>query len=208
MGTASKKTKGRCATRFALSFVGLALLGVALGSFTTAGFSDTDSNSGNAFQAGSVAIGDNDNGNLMMSMSDAKPGSSSTSCINVTYTGSLNARVRLYGTTSGTGLDQYLTLTVTRGSYGASTPSFASCTNFAPDSTDYIGAGNGVIYNGTLQGFPDAFTAGMVDPLSASPETWSAGESHAYRFVVTLQDNSAAQGLTAGQTFTWEARNV
>ena len=208
MGSASEKRRGHLASKMGLTLIGLALLGVVAGTLTSAAFSDTESNTGNSFQAGSVAISDNDNGNLMMSMTDAKPGSSSTACINVTYAGSLDANVRLFGATTGSGLDQYLTLTVTRGTYGGSTPSFASCTGFVADSTDYLGVGSGIVYSGTLQGFPDGFTAGLVDPLAGTPEVWNAGESHAYRFVVTLQDNSGAQGLTADQTFTWEARNA
>jgi predicted ribosomally synthesized peptide with SipW-like signal peptide len=191
-----------------LALLGIALLGIAVGQLTSAAFSDTADNSANNFQAGSVSITDNDNGDLMMSMANAKPGASSSACINVTYNGSLDTNVRLYGTTSGTGLDQYLTLTVTRGSFGASAPTFASCNGFSADPTDYLGAGNGVVYNGTLQGFADGFAGGTVDPLLGSPEIWVAGESHAYRFVVSLQDHSGAQGLTAQQTFTWEARSA
>jgi predicted ribosomally synthesized peptide with SipW-like signal peptide len=196
------------ASNIGLSLIALVLIGVVAGTLTSAAFSDTSDNSGNAFQAGSVAITDNDSGDLMMSMSNAKPGASSSSCINVTYGGSLNAGVRLYGTTTGTGLDQYLTLTVTRGSFGSSVPAFATCTGFSPDPVDYLGAGNGVVYNGTLQGFADGFASGTVDPIAGSAETWSTGESHAYRFVVSLQDNSGAEGLTAQQTFTWEARSA
>ena len=73
----------------------------------------------------------------------------------MTYDGTRSrAPCSLHGTTTGTGLDAYLDLKVTRGTYSPSTPAFKSCTNFQPDGTNYIGAGNGVIYNGTLQGYP------------------------------------------------------
>jgi hypothetical protein len=113
--------------------------------------------------------------------------------------------VRLYGSTSGTGLDQYLDVVVTRGTISAG--AFDSCTRFVADALNYIGAGPGVIYSGTLQGFPDTFAAGLVDPL-VFPEVWTSGETHAYRSTVTVQSNSAAQGRNATQTFTWEARNT
>jgi hypothetical protein len=125
----------------------------------------------------------------------------------VTYDGTLPAAVRLHGTTTGSGLDQYLDLKVTRGTYSPSTPAFKSCTNFQPDTTNYTGAGNGVIYSGTLQGYPDDYASGLVDPLSGSPESWTTGEVHVYRVDVTLQQNFSAQGKDAAQTFRWEARN-
>ena len=95
-------------------------------------------------------------------------------------------------------------LTVTRGT--DSSPSFDSCANFTPDATNYVGAGNGVVYSGPLSSFPASYAAGIVDPTSGSPETWSQSEAHSYRFVVTLQDDNAAQGLTGNALFTWEAR--
>ena len=160
----------------------LALLVPAAGGVTFAAYTATSANGGNGLEAGSVKLSDNGDG-------------------------SIPSTVRLHGTTTGTGLDAYLDLKVTRGSYSPSTPAFKSCANFQPDATNYIGAGNGVIYNGTLQGFPDDYASGLVDPLSGSPESWTTGESHVYRLDVTLQSNFGAQGKTAAQVFRWEARN-
>jgi predicted ribosomally synthesized peptide with SipW-like signal peptide len=191
-------------TKLGLTLLLLALLGVLAGIGTWSAFSATTENTGNAFDAGSVIISDDDAGSAMLSLSNAKPGDSDTSCIKVTYTGSLPATVRLYGTTAGTGLDQYLDLTVTRGTKASG---FDSCADFVPDLTDYIGQGPGVIFQGTLQGYPDSYAAGIVDPTAGAPESWTNPETHAYRFTVTVQDDSDAQGLNATQTFTWEARN-
>jgi hypothetical protein len=133
-----------------------------------------------------------------------KPGDPAvTRCIDVTYTGSLDASVRMYGTTGGTGLAQYLNVTVTRGEKNAA---FSGCGDFVADSTDYIGQGAGVVYSGTLDGFADSYAAANVDPTTGSPETWTTGEDHAYRFQVSLVDDNNAQAKTASQTFTWEAR--
>jgi hypothetical protein len=191
-----------------LTMVVLGLLGLAAGASTQAAFSDTTANSGNAFVVGTVDIDDNDGGAAMLSLSNATPGQNDTGCITVTFNGSLDSRVWLYGTTTGSGLDQYLDLKVERGTFSPSAPAYDSCTNFVPDSTNYIGAGSGVIYNGTLQGFPDSQGAGILDPLPGTPETWTTNEIHVYRLTVTLQDNNAAQGLNATQKFTWEARNI
>jgi hypothetical protein len=187
--------------------VALTLLTLAVGGGAFAGtlsaFSSITSNPGNAFATGSVILADNDPGTAMLALSGAKPGDSDTSCIRVSYTGTLPSTVRLYGTTTGTGLDSYLTVTVTRGTASAG---FDNCTGFTADATNYLGSGIGVIYTGTLQAFADTYAAGLVDP-TATPESWTTNETHDYKFVVTVVDSDSAQGKTATQTFTWEARN-
>ena len=185
----------------------IALLVPAAGSATYAAFRATSANGGNIVEAGSVKLSDNGDGSSMLSLSAAVPGNTTSACIKVTYDGSLPATVRLHGTTTGSGLDQYLDLKVTRGVYSPTTPAFKSCTNFQADATNYIGAGNGVIYNGTLQGYPDDYASGLVDPLSGSPESWTTAEVHVYRLDVTLQSNFAAQTKDATQAFRWEAKN-
>jgi hypothetical protein len=188
-------------------FVAIAVFVPAAGGATYAAYTATTGNNGNTIQAGTVKLSDNGDGSALMSLSGALPGNTASACIRVTYDGSLPASVRLYGTTTGSGLDQYLNLTVTRGVYTPTTPAFKSCNNFQADATNYIGAGNGVVYDGTLQGYPDAYAGGVVDPLAASPESWTNAEVHVYRFDVTLQAHFGAQGLDATQTFSWEARN-
>jgi hypothetical protein len=191
---------------FALA-AAIAALVPAAGGATYAAFRATSSNDGDRIEAGSVKLSDNGDGSALVSLASAVPGDTTSACIRVTYDGSLPATVRLHGTTSGSGLDQYLDLKVTRGTYSPSAPAYKSCTNFQADGTDYIGAGNGVVYNGTVQGYPDDYASGLVDPLSASPESWTTGEAHVYRIDVTLQQNFAAQGKSAAQVFRWEARN-
>lgn len=155
---------------------------------------------------GSVSISDNDAGSSMFGMTNLAPGVGQASCITATYGGSLPATVRLYGATSGTGLDAFILMTVTR---GTSAGFGSSCSGFQPDATNYTGAGPGVIYVGTMAGWADDYGSGLVDPTAAAPEQWTAGESHAYRFEILLPAAvpDAAQGLTAGQSFVWEARD-
>jgi hypothetical protein len=188
-----------------LSTLVVAIVAAVTGTGTYAAFSGTTGNPANAFAAGTVSISDNDAGGSLLSLSNATPGSSSTGCIKITYSGSLNANVHLYGTASGS-LPSYLTLTVTRGS--DSSPSFSSCGSFTADSTNYIGSGAGVIYSGSLSAFPGTYAAGVIDPTSGSPATWSSSDAHSYKFVVTVQNNAAAQGLSSTASFTWEARNT
>jgi hypothetical protein len=192
--------------RFAIAVAVVALVPAA-GGVTYAAFVATSGNNADRIEAGSVKLSDNGDGSALVSLAGAVPGDTTSACIQVTYDGSLPATVRLHGTTTGSGLDQYLDLKVTRGTYSPSVPAYRSCTNFQADGTNYIGAGNGVIYNGTLQGFPDDYASGLVEPTSGSPESWTTGEVHVYRVDVTLQQNFAAQGKDAAQVFRWEARN-
>lgn len=204
MRTTGDSKRSEVTKKVALTMLVVAVLGAVAGAGTWSAFSATTENSGNTFASGTVVLGDDDSGSAMLNLSGAKPGDYDEGCIQVSFTGSLPATVRLYGTTAGTGLDQYLDLTVTR---GTSSSGFDSCATFAPDGANYIGAGPGVVYSGTLQGYPDGYGAGLVDPTAGSPESWTNPETHAYRIRVTVQNDNGAQGLNASQQFTWEARN-
>lgn len=168
------------------------VLAAVISAVVFSAFSSTTENAGNSFSTGSITLTDNDAGSALFNVSGATPGATATRCIKVTYasTGSVNASVKLYGTTGGTGLDQYLDVAITRG------------TGDAADCSDFAGATS--VYSGTLQGYPDNYAAGIDDPDAS----WSNGESATYRIAVTVQDDNAAQGLNASQTFTWEARNL
>ena len=184
----------------------IGVAGSLAGVVTYGAFSSSTTNAGNSMSAGTVTIEDNDGnpGVAMLSLSNARPGDSDTSCIKVTYTGSLPASVRLYATLTGT-LKNYLTLTVTRGT--DATPTFDNCATFVPDATDYNGDGDGVVYSGLLSAFPATYDGGIVDPKAATPETWTQNEAHVYKFTISLNNDTAAQGLSTTAAFTWEARN-
>lgn len=149
---------------------------------------------------------DDDYKTAALTLPNAAPGSTDSGCVRVTYAGKYWPTVRLYGTTMGTGLDAFLQLTVVRGKLSGST---STCSGFTPDPTNYIGAGPGVIFQDTLDQFPDSYDTGLVDlGPGGVPEVWTSKEYHAYRLVVSLVDDNAAQGLTAGQTFKWDARST
>jgi hypothetical protein len=190
-----------------IALVAVAVSGALVLSATNAAFTATTINPGNAYAAGTVTLSDNDAGTAMFNPSNLKPGDSYSSCIQVSYTGSLPSLVKLYGTTGGTGLAAYLDLTITRGTI--SSGSFGDCTNFTADATNYLGAGAGIIYGNTLANVPTTVGAAVNDPHAAAvPEAWTTSEVHAYKFTATLQDNNAAQGLTATENFTWQAVNT
>jgi len=179
----------------------------ALGSLAAMGvfgaFSATTTNAGNTITAGTVAIADNDAGAAMYSIANAKPGESVSKCIKVTYTGSIDADVRIYTTSTIGSLGQYVDLTITPGTQ--TTPSFPSCTGFTADS-------GGALYTGTLQNFgstKNSYATGVVD-YPGSGTKWATNEAVVYQVTATLQSSApdTAQGLTTGShTFTWEARN-
>ena len=170
---------------------------------TYAAFSNVTASSGNQVTAGSVSVSDGHAAATAISISNLRPGTTASNCINVTYDGNVAADLRQYVSTSGT-LVPYLNLKVTRGS-GLSA-GWPSCTGFTPDSVTYAAA-NGVIYNGTLSSFPTSAGAATLDPTNASPETWSPGESHAYQYDVSVTNTAAAQGLSGSMTISWEVRS-
>jgi hypothetical protein len=188
--------------RLALSVVVLTVLWSVAGPGTFAALSGSTDNTGNTFSAGTVTLTDNDGGSTaMFTFTNQKPGVSEDGCIKVNYTGSVSApTVKLYGTVTGT-MAPYLNLTVTRGT--DATPSFDNCAAFVADSTNYNGLGAGVLYNGTLSGYPASYAAGLTDPVTP----WTSSTSASYKFTVSVVDDNAVQGLTSGATFTWEARS-
>jgi len=179
----------------------------ALGSLAAMGvfgaFSATTTNAGNTITAGTVAIADNDAGAAMYSLTNAKPGESVSKCIKVTYTGSLDADVHIYTTSTIGALGQYVDLTITPGTQ--TTPTFPSCTGFVADS-------GGALYTGTLANFAttkNSYANGVVD-FPGTGTKWATNESVIYQVTASLQSSApeAAQGATTGaHTFTWEARN-
>jgi hypothetical protein len=176
---------------------------------TSAAFTATTSNGTNAVTTGTVSLDSNDAGTALFTADNLRPGMTRSSCIQVTYNGTLPATVALYqDTPGGNGLDGYLNLTVTRGTVSGPDP-FGECADFTPDSTDYTGDGPGVLYTGTLAAFPTGSGSAMPDPHTpAVPEAWTAGEAHAYRFTLAVQDTDTAQDLTTGTDITWRAVNT
>jgi predicted ribosomally synthesized peptide with SipW-like signal peptide len=193
--------------KLVLSALVLGAMGLVAGLGTFSSFSSVTTSPANSFAAGTVSLADNDAGAAMLALTNAKPGDASQSCIAITYTGTLDAAVHLYGSVSGS-LNQYLTLTITRGTQSPATFG-ASCTGFTADTTDYIGQGAGVVFSGNLSTFTAAdWATGLVDPNGGGTETWTTSEVHVYKFVVTLQSANAAQGLSGTAAFTWEAQNL
>jgi hypothetical protein len=169
-------TRQRPRRRLLASAVVVGLVaGLLVAASTWSAFSGTTANPANSLATGTVTLGDNDSGSAVFNLAGLKPGDTDTGCITVTSTATIASLVRLYGTTGGTGLDAYLTLTITRGTSGGG--SFDDCTGFTADTTNWVGAGNGVIYTGTLAAFGDDWAGGTVDAAPAVPEAWTRGRA-------------------------------
>ena len=94
------------------------ILGLVAGLATIASFaafSSTTTNGPNDFEAGTVYIEDNDGAQVMYDLLNQAPDVPVEKCIKVTYKGSLDAAVRLYGTAPANSLADYVTLTVHEG---------------------------------------------------------------------------------------------
>ncbi len=205
-GPSNRQHAGRITVKLTATIAVLAGCALLVSAVTWSNLNATATNPSNSFTAGTVQIASNSGSSGVLSLTNAKPAAVSTGCIEVTYTGTLPATVKLYGTGGGTGLNQYLNLVVTRGTFSG-TPTAGSCTGFTADATNYIAQGAGVIYSGTLSGWPASAASALVDPTAGSPATWTTNNSHGYQLQATLESNAAGQGLTGSETFTFEADN-
>lgn len=201
MRSAEAQTRGsRSAAKLGLTMLVLAVLGTAIGVATWSAFSSTTQNTGNTFQAGTVVLGDNDGETLpLYTLTGQKPGQNTVKCIKVSYTGTLDANVKLYATYAVPAGGQYVNLTIDKGT--SDTSVFPNCGTFTSEAT---------IYTGTLSDFASKvdFGTGVGANPGAAPK-WVANESLVYRFSVSVADNDSAQGLNiAAHGFKWEARNI
>ncbi len=169
---------------------------LAIGS-SWAAFSATTENAANDFAAGTVALTDNDAGvALFDTLTNLKPGDGETDCIEVTYSGTLDSQVRMYGSvTAGTGLEDYLDFTVERGT--------GTCAAFTADV---------MVWDTATDGDLGVYLAGATN-YATGVDGWNVtggapDDTVPYRITATLQDNNAAQGLASTVTFTWESQNT
>ena len=182
-----------------LSLLVVGILGGVAVVGTLSAFSATTSNTDNSFAAGTVTLADNDSGAVLYSVSNQKPGASTVKCIKLTYTGSLDADVKLFTPSTVNASAQYINLTIEKGTSDTST--FPNCGTFTAQST---------IYTGTLATFAatkNSYANGIL-AFPGSQTAWALNDTLVYRFTLSVQDDNAAQGAGSGlHTFTWEARN-
>lgn len=156
----------------------------------------------NSWSTGTVTFGANNPATALFTVSNAKPGSTGSACITVTYTGSLPARVRLYvasGGLTGTGLGNHLAFQINEGTGGN-----ADCTDFVQSANDYNTTGLSD-HTKTLTAFATSST-----DHATGVSTWNNvtnGATKTYQFRYLLKPDNAAIGTTVNATFTWEAQS-
>ncbi len=196
--------RARRPRRLAVS-LGLAIVGLGLGSSvlyaaSDAAFTATTTNGVNTFEAGTLALDDNDAGNVLFDLPQITPGDTLSRCIRISYGGDItSSRVRLYASSGSAqlDLDQYLDITVEAGSV-AGAPAFPDCTGFVSSAT--------VFATDDLRTFrttANSFANGIGEWAPTG-----AGQTRDYRFTYTFQSSAPGNlmGASAEVTFTWETQ--
>ena len=182
----------------------LGIVACIAGAGVFSAFSSQTDNPGNVVTAGTVVLADNDGGTALYAMTAAKPGESTTSCVKVSYTGSLPATVKILTPSTIGELGTSVNLKIEAGTQTTST--FPSCTAFTPDS-------GGPLFEGTLAAFAaehNSFATGVTDFPGTSATKWVSNDSVVYRITATLSAAApeSAQGKTTGtHILRWEAQN-
>jgi hypothetical protein len=189
-------------------FLTAVALAVVVASATTfqaswAAWNATAVNGPSGWHTGTVSFGPNQPAASLLTIANVFPGSFGSSCVRLTYTGTLTAPVRLYLATAdlgGTGLGTYLTLRVREGSGSSS------------DCSDFTSSGS--LYNPTgltATSYTLAAFSTTASTYATGVGTWTASPSdptRTYRFDWQVQDKNAAQSRTALPSFTWEAQTT
>ncbi len=116
------RTRGRM-VRIAAIVGSMAVVGLMIVTASRAAFTATTDNTGNAFNAATIALTDDDGGTAMFNVTGMVPGDTAEGCITVTYTGTADPTVvKIYqnaysetdGAADGATLDDALTFDIDR----------------------------------------------------------------------------------------------
>lgn len=174
----ARRSRRRTWVMAAVIPLGVVVSGALVLQASYAAFTAQTSNAGNTWSTGTVALTSSQSGSVGWSPADnLTHGDTGSTCITVSYTGTLDASVTMSTDVTDGGLAADLTMTV---------ESFASadCTGTAVETV-----------SDTLAGLD-----------SRSILTWSATENTQRSYQVTyLVETTATQGETASAVFTWTA---
>lgn len=138
-----------------------------------------------AIGAAAIELTDDDQGQSLVNLSNMIPGRTHTSCINVTYNGTLLPADLVLAVEASGALTDLISVVLEEGSEG----SFDDCGGFEPER---------VIHRGTL-------AALAQEPMVIS-RLLSTVESKTYRFSFEIADAEVAIGKTATADFVWEVQ--
>ena len=183
-----------------LSLLLVGVIGAVAGIGTFSAFSATTVNSGNVFDAGTVSISDNDAGQRDVHHRERDAGHSGREMHRRSPTPVRFRRACTCTARPSARSGRSSTCRSTRAPEPArSRTARTSCPTPAPN-----------VYTGTLGAFAAANTnfATGAPAFPGVQTAWNQNDVVVYRFTLTLQNNSAAIGLTSGpHSFTWEAQN-
>ena len=188
------------AFRLVAAFLALLLVSVVIVTMSRAAFTTTTDNDGSSFTAGDVVLVDDDLGTSRFTVTDMEPGDTITSCIVVTYNGSVDPTfVKLYsgGFTDSGNFGDYLNVTVDEGDGGT----FADCTGFVEDDAGAEFANTLTFLDATHTNYTNGF--GEWDPSAA-------GQFKTYQITVELDaatPNAEQNESVTALTFTWEVQS-
>jgi len=137
-----------------------------------------------------LVITSDNSGRPLVSGANLAPGATPPSCLSISYTGAAtDDELRLFSTTTDSGLADYLDITIEQGQGGR----YGDCSGFT---------GTGV-YEGTLA----AFGREHGSELTALPiARLAAGQGEvSVRFTFAIRDDNRAQGASTTSDFTWIA---
>ena len=182
------------------TLVVIGVTGAIAGVGAFSAFTSQADNPDNVVTAGTVVLADNDSNTALYSITAGKPGSTSTKCHRVSYTGSLPADVKLYTPSTIGALGPQVNLKIET---GTSVTGARDCSDFVVDVT------GAEIFNAALSTFPTTYTGGVSDYPGAGT-SWVNGNAVMYRVTATLSSAApdSAQGATTGtHVLRWEAQN-
>ncbi|KIC57908.1 hypothetical protein [Microbacterium hominis] len=203
MLTTVRRPSRRLATIATIAAIPLSLIaaGALVSTASYAAFSATTSNPSNNWSMGSVGLSNSAPNSAAFNAPDLKPGSTGTTCLTVTSTGTLPSAVKLYATNASQtqGVGDWVNLTVTQGTGGGN----GSCNGFTALSS------GAVIYNDSLTSFVNNATGYGSGIGNWSPAGGNQPEARTFQisYAVSSDAPSSIMGATASLNFTWEAQN-
>ncbi|MET8151527.1 hypothetical protein ACIBSW_20185 [Actinoplanes sp. NPDC049668] len=171
---------------------GIAVSSGVMWQASSAAFTATTSNSADAWNAGTVALSDDDTNTAMFTANNLRPGSTGSKCIKLTYNGSLSGSVKLYSSAVSGALAPYVDLVIEEGTGGE----FGTCTGFTPAGTDFTG---------TLAAFGTGNTGFSTGVGTFAPTGPGLTRTYRFNYTVNAAAPDAAQGTGANATFNWQA---
>lgn len=203
----SQRQRRRRAARLAAPVAGLLAAGLLVWQGSTAAFTATTDNTGDAWSTGSLALENSGPDGTYGASTGAlfaetliKPGTSGAKCITVRSTGDLAGDLRLYrGALSGTNaaaLAAALDITVDATGPVATDPGVGA------DCSGYTGASTGGVFDGTLAAMATGYGA------AASSATLAGGTEYVVYRIGWSMDGAVAdnslQGSDVATDLTWE----